>query len=150
MKRLFLILSILSVVFISCTKEKIDESFSKHGIQFQFAGTFYQFDNITFTGEASCGFRNYELTILDDQKNFFKFDFTDTTFLNGAGKFVMQDIPTNSLPGTSTFWYSGQGITFTPHPYVLVITSFKNGMINGYFSGDQIKGEIHDVFIEEK
>lgn len=144
-----------TMMFMSCNKSSDYLPHKQHAVmEFNMGNAYYKFvqgDLKTNEAFPNCGLRLYEITIYTSYKHFFKIDLASPDTLK-PGTYKMGDTPTNSVAGTSTFWYQGDGYDYTaPSPFTITITEYKNNEMSGYFSGDRItNGIIDHLKIEEK
>jgi hypothetical protein len=112
------------------------------------AGTPFSFSSVDRAyAEINCKLRTYEITAYTGDQ-FFKIDLTDLDTLK-PGLFTMSGTPTNNLPGTATFWYSGRGTSYTAKPFKILVQSYCNGLLKASFGGGTISDGVMNLKILE-
>jgi hypothetical protein len=142
------------MMLISCNKSEYVPPTKQAVIEFKMGNAYYKFTQDELrTNEAfpNCGLRLYEIEIYTSYQHFFKIDVASRDTLE-PGQYFMGETPTNSVVNTSTFWFQGDGISYTARkPFTVTVTKYENHEISGYFSGDSISnGIINHLKINEK
>lgn len=138
MKQLILLLALYS-----CRKENIVSP-----LHFKMNENLMNLQVYEAYAEYSCGVRIYEVTAYHNG-GFFKINFTDKDTLK-PGVFKMGENPINTVAGTSTFWYTHDGYSYTARPFTVAVQSYNKGELKASFYGGIVSEGVMNIKIQER
>jgi hypothetical protein len=136
----------------ACTKNKESALLNKSVLSFTMDARDYSFDHVTLANQyQSCGVQQIEIQAMNAADEFFVINITGDSDSIKPGIFIMDQIPTNSVIGSCTFWYQGLGKNHTPQNFTITVLSYKDNMLKATFTGDRItNGKISDLVVNSK
>ena len=143
---------LLLYTMASCTKQTEQPPAQAAQLSFIMNGESYQY-NVFYkaTQHWSCGLHQYEIEVFNQNSTSFEFvkiNITSVDSLLLPGNYIMNEVPTNNIAGSCTFWYSGSRVYYTPTYLVMTVTSYRDEFLNAVFSGGEItKGRINNLRI---
>jgi hypothetical protein len=137
----FISAMLLLYIMTSCTKqtEQLPDQAAK--LSFNMNGKSYQYNDFYEAKQYwSCTLHQYEIEVFNQNTTSFQFFKINITAVDSLlpGNYIMNEVPTNKIAGSCTFWYSGSEGYYTPSHLVMTVASYQEGLLNAVFSGGEI------------
>jgi len=151
MKQLVYAIGLLFLLY-SCTKNKESALLNKSVLSFTMDARDYSFDQVILANQyQSCGLQRIEIQAMNAADEFFDINITGDSDSIKPSVFIMDQIPTNGVIGSCTFWYEGLGKNHIPQNLTITVLSYKDNMLTATFTGDRItNGKIRDLPVTSK
>jgi hypothetical protein len=132
---------LLLYAMASCTKQTEQPPTQVAQLSFIMNGESYQYNDFYEANQYwSCGLHQYEIEVYNQNSTSFEFVKINITAVNSLlpGNYIMNEVPTNNVAGSCTFWYSGTKGYYTPGHLIMTVTSYQDELLNAIFSGGEI------------
>jgi hypothetical protein len=138
----------LLLLMYSCSKEPLESALTNKSILcFTMAARRYSFDRVQSAEQyKSCGLQQLEICAMNNADEFFKINITGDSACIRPAIYYMDEVPTNQISNSCTFWYTGLNENYTARRFTITVVSYENEILTAIFGGDRITdGKIRNM-----